>query len=160
MFELDRKGAFVHRSPTYDLLRRIPKVAGSPYYGTPLMNTARTTPFETVVEAETPEPPLADEGSRLRTHAPLALAEGDPRVVEPDALALRVTNTAGQGARLRAAPSRDAALISILEDGTLVQALGPALEQDEESWLRVRAEDGSEGWIAAALVAPAYALEG
>jgi hypothetical protein len=58
MFELNKKGAFVHKSPTYELMRRIPRVAGSPEYAVTIENTARTTPFEA---AATAEPASGDE---------------------------------------------------------------------------------------------------
>ena len=76
MFELDRKGAFVHRSPTYDLLRKIPKVVGTPRYQPPLANVARTRPpFETAVLADEPPPstdatlPVADPRAARRRRA-------------------------------------------------------------------------------------------
>ena len=48
---MDSKGAFLHKSPTYELLRKIPKVAGSANYVLDLPNVARTTPFEEPVTA-------------------------------------------------------------------------------------------------------------
>jgi hypothetical protein len=70
---------------------------------------------------------------------------------------LRVANTGGQGARLRAGPSPEADPISVLEDGTLVQPIGPGIERGEQRWRLVRVEDGSQGWIAGDLLAPADA---
>jgi Bacterial SH3 domain len=180
MFELDRKGAFVHTSPTYDLLRQIPKVAGSPSFVTPLVNVARVTTFETLVEAEAPPPPApeprrapglkADDYAweahasqpqpqpQVQARAPFSAtptsAERDSRVAAPGGPSMQVANTAGQGARLRAAPSRDADPIAMLDDGTPVQALGPAVNGDDLRWQRVRTEDGAEGWVAADLLAP------
>jgi hypothetical protein len=54
MFELDKKGAFVHKSPTYELMRRLPRVAGSPSYAVTLANSERTTPYEVLVAEEEP----------------------------------------------------------------------------------------------------------
>jgi len=195
MFELDRKGAFVHKSPTYELLRRIPKVIGSPTYVAPIANVARTTPFETIV-AEEPAPDdagvsggpssgrpgddWATEGHEpmvaqsapvrqsssgsassdpaFRSQTPTqASAERAARSGGGGSLVLRIANTDGQGARLRAEPSREAEALAVLPDGALVQALGPVLERDDLDWRRVRTEDGSEGWIAADLLAPASA---
>jgi SH3-like domain-containing protein len=67
---------------------------------------------------------------------------------------MRIANTDGQGANLRAAPSREAESIALLPDGAVVQALGPARETDEASWRRVRAENGAEGWVASDLLEP------
>lgn len=67
---------------------------------------------------------------------------------------LRIANTDGQGARLRAAPSRAADLIAVLPDGAVVQAIGLERVVTEESWRQVRAPDGSVGWIASDLLAP------
>jgi hypothetical protein len=198
MFEMDAKGAFVHRSPTYELLRQIPKVAGSANYMPDLVNVARTTPFEPpVVAEESPSDALPSAGGQREprghpgdtwatdghtpsqearvpassTAAPgstaMAVQAADHGPALParptaglnprtpsGAVALRVANTDGQGARLRAEPSRAADSIAVLPDGALVQALGPVLAGDEQVWRRVRTEDGAEGWIASDLLAP------
>jgi hypothetical protein len=193
MFEMDAKGAFVHRSPTYEVLRKIPKVAGSPTYVPAVANVARTTPFEAPVVAEestadappsagglraAPGDPSDDwptegytptaPGSSAGTSSPPGAVPGAVQATESGsaglnprtpsgAVALRVANTDGQGARLRAAPSREADSITVLSDGELVRAVGPVLEGGEQDWRRVRTEDGAEGWIAADLLAPAGA---
>jgi SH3-like domain-containing protein len=81
--------------------------------------------------------------------SPEAQARGGP------VLELRVANTAGQGANLRAAPSRAADLIAILPDGAIVQAIGQESVVTEERWRHVRAPDGTVGWVVADLLAPA-----
>lgn len=73
----------------------------------------------------------------------------------PGAATSWVANTDGQGARLRAEPSRESHSIMVLPDGTLVQPLGPVQGADEQDWRRVRTEAGTEGWIASHLFAPA-----
>jgi hypothetical protein len=201
MFELDKRGAFVHKSPTYELLRRLPRVAGSPEFTVQMENVARTTPFETFV-AEEPDP--ADEaegetsaagerpGARASRGGVGEADDGDLEAAErgpalapsgagrtgqsgsvadparatgatartvapargPGSQALQVANTDGQGARLRMAPSRESEAILVLPDGAVVQALGPERELGDESWRRVRAPDGEEGWIASELLAP------
>jgi hypothetical protein len=181
MFEMDSKGAFLHRSPTYELLRQIPKVAGSPNYLPELVNVARTTPFEEPVTAEAPAPDVpASSGGQPGSHGhpgdtwategrtssqearvpasstalPARPTAGlNPRTPS-GTVSLRVANTDGQGARLRTEPSREADSITVLPDGALVQALGPVLAGGEQDWRRVRTEDGAEGWIASDLLAP------
>ncbi len=202
MFELDKKGAFVHKSPTYELMRKLPRVAGSPNYAVTQVNVARLTPYEVLVAEEPPaeDAEIAEDGEPIEsgrlgdtweldgraapaaptlttarrpdtstsTDAQVAANSGRPalsptrRGTEADArstsattTALRVANTDGAGARLRAAPSRDADSIAVLPDGTVVEALGSERETGDESWQRVRAEDGAEGWIVSELLAPA-----
>jgi hypothetical protein len=205
MFEMDSKGVFLHKSPTYELLRRIPKVTGSASFAPDLPNVARLTPFEPPVTAEAPDSDASDErasryrpsgrpgddwataasgaenaaaspptgpaprratqarsgsasdGSTAQQHAPTFSTQSTTRADTRSAgggSALRVANTDGQGARLRAEPSHEANSITIVPDGTLVQALGPVLAGDQQDWRRVRTEDGAEGWIAVDLLAP------
>jgi len=155
MFELDRRGAFVHRSPTYELLRRLPRVAGSPEFAVMVANTVRTTPFEAAVPAgpadEDARDNLEPEASERRREEPGAAA----RAAVGPALELRVANTGGQGANLRAAPSRAADLIAVLPDGAVVQAIGQESIVAEDRWRQVRTEDGAVGWVVADLLAPA-----
>ena len=177
MFELDKRGAFVRKSPTYELLRRLPRVAGSPEYAVTIANTARTTPFEAAEVApadgpkEGPEVPGAESEARVRTPAEASSSARTPsdagtvvrtsnaelsvRARGTPALELRVTNTGGQGANLRAAPSRAAELIAVLPDGAVVQAIGRESVVTEERWRHVRAPDGAVGWIVSDLLAPA-----
>src|SRR5215212_2717507 len=119
MFELDKKGAFLHKSPTYELLRRLPRVAGSPQYAVTLANTARTTPFEVVTAGE---PPAGDEGvtdDTPPTGQSPATSGSSVRTAGTPVLVLRVANTGGQGARVRAEPSRQADSIAVLPDATV-----------------------------------------
>ncbi|HZO28648.1 MAG TPA: SH3 domain-containing protein [Chloroflexota bacterium] len=192
MFELDRRGAFVHKSPTYELLRRIPRIAGSPEYAVTIENTARTTPFEVAVAVEPPADETLDPSAGRSPTAADADAGPEAGAVQPDGIPrapgepraiaastddagsavrtsngqgdvqarggpvveLRIANTDGQDARLRAAPSRAADLIAVLPDGAVVQAIGLERVVTEESWRQVRAPDGSVGWIASDLLAP------
>lgn len=192
MFELDKRGAFVHKSPTYELMRRLPRIAGSAEYAVTIKNTARVIPFEAIAT----EAPSDDEASPVAerlpsgdersadpeaagagpdaTQAPLAEprapvpppadagAAVSPSSTSPDVQAraaavveLRVTNTAGQGARLRVAPSLAAEPIAVLPEGAVVQGFGQERVDDDERWRQVRAPDGSVGWIASSLLAPA-----
>lgn len=209
MFEIDSKNRFVYKSPTYELLRKLPRVAGSPEYTVTLRNVARTTRFEEPVVAEAPPEDTTDTaaGRALTSDRPgenwelegrgaataqtgqpsgqPGLSEAQPpaaaqpatsqasaaalqpspastgqsaqmQTARPAALTeLRIANTDGAGARLRAAPSVAADSIAVLPDGTVVKALGPARDTPEQSWRRVRVEDGAEGWVASDLLAPA-----
>jgi hypothetical protein len=201
MFELDSKNRFVYKSPTYELLRRLPRVAGSPEYVATMGNVARTTSFEQQIVSGAPEDaPAAGPAAAHASERPgdnwelegqvqpagrarpgqggapdtsastTSSTAGNSQERQPTAaraapastgptgqarLILRVTNTGGMGARLRAAPSTGADAMTVLPDGATVQALGPAHETAEQSWQRVRADDGVEGWIAAELLTPA-----
>lgn len=192
MFELDKRGAFVHKSPTYELLRRIPRIAGSPEFTVTIENTARTTPFEVVVAEPAPDDGPDDakaastvgesdgdepDAARLESSG-TPRTPGEPTIAVSPAggvetagrtpnmqqgvqargdpvLELRVANTEGQGARLRAAPSLTAELIAVLPDGAIVQAIGQERVVAEEGWRQVRAPDGIVGWIASELLVPA-----
>ena len=204
MFEIDSKNRFVYKSPTYELLRKLPRVAGSPEYAVSMGNVARATRFEEPAVADESPVPTEDQPARARASdrpgdswevegqdaatesASSAASPGssatqpahqppapDPSVAlqptsAPDGHgtrvsasaassqpSLRIANTDGAGARLRSAPSTAADAIAVLPDGTVVQALGPTRETAEQSWRWVRVEDGTEGWVAADLLAPA-----
>jgi hypothetical protein len=106
--------------------------------------------------------PSAPERSAERAPRSGQGGNGQPASVQPAAqarggpvLELRIANTGGQGARLRAAPSLAADLIAILPDGAVVQAIGLEAVVTEERWRHVRAPSGAVGWVAADLLAPA-----
>jgi hypothetical protein len=155
MFELDKRGAFVSKSPTYELLRRLPRIAGSAEYAVTLQNTARTTPYEEAVVETAPAETDDDAAGALTERATSTeVAASPPGRAEP-VVELRIANTGGQGARLRMAPSTAADSLAVLPDGEVVQAVGPASVGAEQSWRQVRASDGTVGWVAADLLAPA-----
>jgi hypothetical protein len=66
---------------------------------------------------------------------------------------VKVANTGGVGAILRADPPRGRQ-IAALRDGQLLDVLEHQTVADSE-WLRVRTPDGVEGWIFSRLVGPA-----
>jgi hypothetical protein len=156
MFELDRRGAFVSKSPTYELLRRLPRIAGSAEYEVTIQNTARTTPYEEAVAAA---PPADEETDPAESPNAMAAAggAGPNRPEAAPIVALRIANTDGQGARLRAGPSADSEAIAVLADGEVVQAVGPAHVEAGQAWRQVRAQDGTVGWVAADLLVPVEA---
>jgi hypothetical protein len=61
---------------------------------------------------------------------------------------VKVANTGGVGAILRAEPPRGRQIAG-LRDGQVLQVL-----EHQDEWLRVRTESGAEGWIFGRLVAP------
>jgi len=66
---------------------------------------------------------------------------------------VKVANTGGAGAILRAEPPRGRQ-IAALRDGQPLDVLEHRSVDDSE-WLRVRTADGTEGWIFSRLVGPA-----
>jgi hypothetical protein len=129
MFDFNSAGKVVAKTPTYNLILRLPRLRGSPEYATDVANVARPG-----------GPKLAiPRGPHTGTDARSARG--------PGAL-LRVANTDGQGVRLRAEPSRTARAISVVKDGATVEATGEAQEHGGLSWQPVRAQNGDEGWIA------------
>jgi hypothetical protein len=189
----------VHKSPTYELMRRLPRVAGSPRFGVTLGNVARATPFEDLAaiqaadaeganaeDADAPEgqpgQPLATErrgdtweldGKTAGGPVPVTVrAEANPsgpafapagqpgtgtdvRATTAIGQPMWIANTDGTGARLRTAPSSQADSAAVLPDGTMVRAIGPERQTDDERWQQVRADDGTEGWVASDLLTPA-----
>jgi SH3-like domain-containing protein len=63
---------------------------------------------------------------------------------------LRVANTGGSGVALRASPRDEDRLPRGLVDGTQVGVL----ERSGTDWVRVRADNGAEGWVPARYLAP------
>jgi hypothetical protein len=129
MFDFDKDSKVVDKSPTYELIQRLPRLRGSPTFEPELGNVARGAPRPTAF-GSSPGP------------AARRAAEGEGRM-------LRVVNTDGAGVRLRAEPSRGASSIAVLPQGALVESRGPAERHGELSWHPVRVADGTEGWIAA-----------
>ena len=56
------------------------------------------------------------------------------------------------GALIRAEPSTQAAVVTSLLNGMLVEVLPEILQQDNTAWVRVRTTDGREGWIIRSLL--------
>jgi hypothetical protein len=65
---------------------------------------------------------------------------------------VKVANTGGAGAILRADPPRGRQVTG-LRDGTVLQVLEHRSLDDGADWLRVKTADGLEGWIFSRLVA-------
>jgi hypothetical protein len=96
----------------------------------------------------------------------LAAAEASPPVVTPPPVTLPPPvvlppptavqyRVADDAVRLRQAPGLAGQILAELDAGTIVAALEPTLvPADGYDWQRVRAPDGTLGWIAAAFLAP------
>jgi hypothetical protein len=118
MFDFDQNNQIIDKSPTYELIQRLPRLRGSPEYAPGMGNVARAKP---------------------QTTARVAIDAGT---------LLWVANTDGQGVRLRAEPSRQARSIALVPDGTKVEAIGLAEMHGGLSWRPVRTGSGAEGWMA------------
>ena len=66
---------------------------------------------------------------------------------------VKVANTGGVGAILRAEPPRGRQ-VAALRDGTVLQVLEHEQLPDGSEWLHVRTPDGAEGWVFSRLTAP------
>src|SRR5438874_11710974 len=67
---------------------------------------------------------------------------------------VKVANTGGAGAILRADPPRGRQ-VTALRDGMVLQVLDHQQLPDGSEWLHVRTNEGAEGWVFSRLVAPA-----
>ena len=139
MFDFNESSQVIDKSPTYELIRRLPRPRGSPEYTPEIANVARAG-----------SPPVASRARPGADRRPAA----ESRTDEASAARLRVANTDGQGVRLRATPSRQAGSIALVPDGTPVAALGPVEQHGGLAWRPVRIGDGRRGWMAADFLAP------
>ena len=67
---------------------------------------------------------------------------------------VKVANTGGVGAILRADPTRGRQ-VAALRDGVVLRVLDHQQLPDGSEWLHVRTNEGAEGWVFSRLVAPA-----
>lgn len=75
-----------------------------------------------------------------------------PPPIDPHATAWHIAGTNGRGARLRAAPSMNAATIGILPEGTIIELVEMVSVGDGTGWQKVRLVSGLEGWVSEVLV--------
>lgn len=144
MFDFNKDNQVIEKSPTYDLMQRLPRERGSPMYAPDMGNVARApAPKPTTALAPRPAPTTERAGADSRA------------VDEVSRPSMRIANTEGQGARLRSEPSRTATVLKTVPEGAIVSPTGPAERYGDLMWRPVRLEDGTEGWIAVDfLVAP------
>jgi hypothetical protein len=67
---------------------------------------------------------------------------------------VKIANTGGVGAILRADPPRGRQ-VAALRDGTVLQVIEHQQLPDGSEWLHVKTAEGAEGWVFSRLVAPA-----
>jgi len=107
--------------------------------------TVAVIPTATAVTEAPPASPQAES----------PLADSSPSPLQR----LRVVNTGGSGANLRAEPSSQAERIKTLLDGALLDLLDPGREVGGTSWRQVRDEAGATGWVSAEFLAPLTAVQ-
>jgi len=97
-------------------------------------------------------------GARAGSPVPVARVEAGgeapDRAVSATAQAI-VVETNGQGARVRSAPSPDAAVLALLDEGAVVDLTGEEQEVNGVVWIGVRAANGAGGWVAGDYLAAA-----
>jgi hypothetical protein len=76
------------------------------------------------------------------------------QAAQPSTEQVKVANTGGVGAVLRAEPPRGKQ-VAALRDGTVLQVEEHQTLPDGSDWLHVKTPDGAEGWVFSGLVAPA-----
>ena len=114
---------------------------------------ARTHQPDKPTEQAAPEEPVAQPAPT----EPAAQAEPAqaPANASTDGARLRVTGTDGEGLVMRARPSREAEVLKLVADGSILVGTGETRQNEGRRWLQVRAQDGQRGWVAADYVMPA-----
>ncbi len=116
--------------------------ATAPAAGTPspiLLPTASST------FTLSPSVTLTATISPLPSHTPKPSATLTPTGTPVPAV---VRGTGGQGVFLRDGPGLDGKKIASLQEGDIVEVLGPPVEKDGTLWIPVRTDSGLEGWMA------------
>jgi hypothetical protein len=96
--------------------------------------------------------PVAAFPAETNAGPPVPAAAEQSAAVETPAERVKVANTGGAGAILRAEPPRGRQVAG-LRDGTVLQVLERRQLDDGAEWLHVRTPDGAEGWVFSRLVA-------
>ena len=110
------------------------------------------------LESRRPEPGAAPVliASPPPAPSPAVGASPSPVVIQPSgaqpALARARVDTDGQGANLRQAPSTSGTVVAQIEDGTVLDIIGPDQQGDGRTWRNVREPGGATGWVAADLL--------
>ena len=131
------------------------------------MNAAKAGPSEAAVEVANfnPKSLLADNTPHFLPTPVAALApdenSGPPPPAADEQTApdtntehVKIANTGGIGAVLRADPPRGRQVAN-LREGTLLQVVDHQQLPDGSEWLHVKTADGVEGWVFSRLVASA-----
>ncbi|MDQ6669163.1 MAG: SH3 domain-containing protein [Chloroflexota bacterium] len=98
-------------------------------------------------------PPVAAIPAESNAGPPAPTAAEQSPADTPAVEQVRVANTGGVGAILRADPPKGHQ-VGALREGTLLQVLEHRQVDDGTEWLRVKTPDGLEGWLFSRLVAP------
>jgi hypothetical protein len=98
--------------------------------------------------------PVAALPPDTNTGPPAPAADESTAVNAPSVEHVKVANTGGLGAILRADPPRGRQVAN-LRDGTVLQVIEHQQLPDGSEWLHVRTPDGAEGWIFSRLVSAA-----
>ena len=164
MFELDKRGAFVHKSPTYELLRkpaargriaRVRRDAGEHRPDHPLRGgdgeASRPTKAPRMVRRPTSRKTNGGRSGSAERAAVGSRGAASGRA-DPGAAHREHRRPGCQFAGRAVSRGR---VDRDLPDGAVVQAIGQESVVTEESWRHVRAPDGAVGWIIADLLAPA-----
>jgi hypothetical protein len=97
-------------------------------------------------------PPVAAIPAEAHAGPPAPAADEQTAAAAAPVERVKVANTGGVGAILRADPPKGRQ-VGALRDGTLLQVLEHRQLDDASEWLRVRTPDGAEGWVFSRLVA-------
>jgi hypothetical protein len=99
-------------------------------------------------------PPPQSPGPDIGGAATASVKPGEegPRGKAPGVNRAIVSDTDGQGARLRVRPDSQADVVSVLDEGASVELTGQETEADGRVWVQIRASGGLSGWIAAELL--------
>ena len=105
--------------------------------------------------APAPPEPVAEPPREVAAQPTAAEPSSPPPDTPSEGVRLRVTGTEGDGLILRARPSRQAEVLNLYKDGTILVGTGEASQNEGRRWLQVRTQDGKRGWVAAEYVVPA-----
>jgi hypothetical protein len=97
-------------------------------------------------------PPVVAIPAESNAGPPAPAAADQTAADAPVVEQVKVANTGGVGAILRADPPKGRQ-VGALRDGTLLQVLEHRQVDDGTEWLRVKTPDGAEGWVFSRLVA-------
>jgi hypothetical protein len=112
---------------------------------TPVARLVRPLPTPRGRAATTPQP--AGQAGAAAGEPSGPAGEGSEAGESPPTSAV-VAETGGSGARLRAGPSAQAAVLEVLEEGTTVELAGQDVEAEGRRWVEVRVPNGLSGWVA------------
>ena len=99
-------------------------------------------------------PPVAAKPAEANAGPPAPAVVEQPAPASVSAERVKIANTGGAGAILRADPPRGRQ-VAALRDGTDLQVLEHQQLPDGSEWLHVKTAEGAEGWVFSRLVAPA-----